>query len=103
MTGHLVVTGHGPAAHRLVEAVRARDTEGRWRVTVVGEEPRPAYDRVALTSYLTDGADLAYPPHDEAVTLRTGDRVTAIDRPARTVTTGAGATLRYDALVLATG
>ncbi|GAB2845611.1 nitrite reductase large subunit NirB [Actinoallomurus bryophytorum] len=103
MSGHLVVTGHGPAAHRLVEAVRARDTGGRWRVTVVGEEPRPAYDRVALTSYLTDGADLAYPPHDEAVTLRTGDRVTAIDRAARTVTTEAGTALRYDALVLATG
>jgi nitrite reductase (NADH) large subunit len=103
MTGHLVVTGHGPAAHRLVEAVRARDAGGRWRVTVVGEEPRPAYDRVALTSYLTDGADLAYPAHDEAVTLRTGDRVTAIDRAARTVTTEAGATLHYDALVLATG
>jgi nitrite reductase (NADH) large subunit len=103
MPGHLVVTGHGPAAHRLVEAVRARDTGGRWRVTVVGEEPRPAYDRVALTSYLTDGADLAYPAHDEAVTLRTGDRVTAIDRTARTVTTEAGTTLGYDALVLATG
>jgi nitrite reductase (NADH) large subunit len=103
MAGHLVVTGHGPAAHRLVEAVRERDAEGRWRITVVGEEPRPAYDRVALTSYLTDGADLAYPPHDPAVTVRTGDRVTAVDRAARTVATAADATLRYDALVLATG
>ena len=103
MTDHLVVTGHGPAAYRLVEAVRERDTEGRWRITVVGEEPRPAYDRVALTSYLTDGADLAYPAHDERVTLRTGERVTGIDRAARTVTTSAGHSLGYDALVLATG
>src|SRR3954471_20776369 len=103
MTDHLVVAGHGPAAYRLVEAVRERDTEDRWQITVVGEEPRPAYDRVALTSYLTDGAELAYPPHDERVRLRTGERVTAVDRAARTVTTGAGATLRYDALVLATG
>ena len=103
MTDHLVVTGHGPAAYRLVEAVRERDTENRWRITVLGEEPRPAYDRVALTSYLTEGADLAYPAHDERVTLRTGDRVAAIDRAGRTVTTEAGLTLRYDALVLATG
>src|SRR3954453_4324738 len=103
MTDHLVVAGHGPAAYRLVEAVRERDTEDRWRITVVGEEPRPAYDRVALTSYLTDGAELAYPPHDERVRLRTGERVTAVDRAARTVTTAAGHTLRYDALVLATG
>src|SRR4051812_6325461 len=103
MTDHLVVAGHGPAAYRLVEAVRERDTEDRWQITVVGEEPRPAYDRVALTSYLTDGAELAYPPHDERVRLRTGERVTAVDRAARTVTTAAGHTLRYDALVLATG
>jgi nitrite reductase (NADH) large subunit len=102
MTGRLVVIGHGPAAHRLVETVRRRD-EGRWHVTVVGEEPRPAYDRVALTSYLTDGADLAYPPHDAGVTLRTGERAAAVDRAARTVTTEAGRTLPYDALVLATG
>jgi nitrite reductase (NADH) large subunit len=103
MAGHLVVTGHGPAAHRLVEAVRRRDKEGRWRITVVGEEPRPAYDRVALTSYLTDGADLAYPAHDPEVILRTGERVAAVDRAGRTVTTEAGGTLPYDALVLATG
>jgi nitrite reductase (NADH) large subunit len=103
MSDHLVVAGHGPAAYRLVEAVRERDTEDRWRITVVGEEPRPAYDRVALTSYLTDGAELAYPPHDERVRLRTGERVAAVDRAGQTVTTAAGHALRYDALVLATG
>ena len=103
MSDHLVIAGHGPAAYRLIEAVRGRDPEDRWRITVVGEEPRPAYDRVALTSYLTDGADLAYSPHDDGVRLRTGERVAAIDRAGRTVTTGAGETLGYDALVLATG
>jgi nitrite reductase (NADH) large subunit len=103
MARNLVVTGHGPAAYRLVEALRERDPDGRWQITVLGEEPRPAYDRVALTSYLTDGADLAYPPHGDGVTLRTGDRVVAIDRAGRTVTTGSGETLGYDALVLATG
>ncbi|GAB3973711.1 nitrite reductase large subunit NirB [Actinoallomurus acanthiterrae] len=103
MTGRLVVVGHGPAAHRLVEALRERDSADRWQITVVGEEPRTAYDRVALTSYLTEDADLGYPAHDESVTVRTGERVAAIDRTARTVTTDAGETLPYDALVLATG
>ena len=103
MTGRLVVVGHGPTAHRLVEALRERDSADRWQITVVGEERRTAYDRVALTSYLTEGAELGYPAHDENVTVRTGERVTAIDRAARTVTTDAGATLPYDALVLATG
>ncbi|MES9607969.1 MULTISPECIES: nitrite reductase large subunit NirB [Actinomadura] len=98
----LVVAGHGPAAHRLVEAVRERDTAGTWTITVIGEEPRTAYDRVALTTHL-EGADLAYPAHDGAVTVRTGERVTGIDRAARTVATSAGSAVPYDALVLATG
>ncbi|MFF5261277.1 nitrite reductase large subunit NirB [Actinomadura viridis] len=99
----LVVVGHGPSGHRLVEALRERDTAGAWRVTVIGEETRPAYDRVALTSYLTEDADLACPAHDEGVELLTGDPVTAIDRDARTVRTASGRRVGYDALVLATG
>src|SRR5512139_2476325 len=99
----LVVVGHGPTGHRLVEALRERDSAGDWQITVVGEEIRPAYDRVALTSYLTEDAELGYPAHDESVTLLTGDPVTGIDRENRTVTTGSGRTLEYDALVLATG
>jgi nitrite reductase (NADH) large subunit len=99
----LVIVGHGPTGHRLVEALRERDGDGRWHVTVLGEEPRTAYDRVALTSYLTDDADLTYPPHDDEVVIRTGDPVVAIDRAARSVTTASGASYEYDALVLATG
>lgn len=102
----LVVIGNGMVGHRLVEALRDRDTAHRWHVTVVGEEPRTAYDRVALSSYL-DGADARdlslgdlSGPH---VDVRVGERATALDRAARTVTTAAGRTLRYDRLVLATG
>ncbi|GAA2439641.1 nitrite reductase large subunit NirB [Actinomadura vinacea] len=99
----LVVVGHGPTGHRLVEALRERDTARSWRVTVIGEETRPAYDRVALTSYLTEDADLACPPHDEGVELLTGDPVVAVDRAARQVRTASGREVCYDALVLATG
>ncbi|MGI5156893.1 nitrite reductase large subunit NirB [Microbispora sp. CA-102843] len=98
----LVVVGHGPAAHRLIETLAGRGFDGT--VTVFGEEPRPAYDRVALTSYLSGKSveDLTYPVPDR-VTLRTGVRVTAIDRANRTVTTDAGDSEPYDVLVLATG
>ncbi|WP_119730440.1 nitrite reductase large subunit NirB [Thermomonospora amylolytica] len=99
----LVVVGHGPAGHRLVEALRERDAAGAWQITVIGEETRPAYDRVALTSHLTEGADLAFPAHGPEVALHTGDPVTGIDRAARTVTTASGREFGYDALVLATG
>jgi nitrite reductase (NADH) large subunit len=98
----VVVAGHGPAAHRLIETLRDRGFTGA--ITVLGEEPRPAYDRVALTSYLagTSAADLTYPVPDD-VTLRLGDPVERIDREARLAITRDGHAEPYDALVLATG
>jgi nitrite reductase (NADH) large subunit len=109
MTRTLVVAGHGMVAHRLVEAVRAEDPAGTWKIVVLAEEARPAYDRVGLTSYVDgwDPAKLALPGADYAgddqVELRLGDPVVAIDRERRTVTTRAGFEQSYDALVLATG
>lgn len=105
----LVVVGGGMVARRLVDALRSRDESGQWAVTVLGEEPRAPYDRVALTSYFTGRhpEDLALGSQDlwddPLVTLRRGVRVDSIDRDARTVTTNGGAVLPYDALVLATG
>src|SRR3954447_19293746 len=92
----LVAVGHGPAGHRLVEALRQRDAGGSWQGTILGEEPRGAYDPVALSSYLTEGAELGYPEHDSAVTVRHGDPVAAIDRARRCVTTAAGRVVPYD-------
>ncbi|GGB71024.1 nitrite reductase [Knoellia flava TL1] len=105
----LVVVGGGMVARRLVDALRSRDESRQWAVTVLGEEPRAPYDRVALTSYFTGRhpEDLALGSQDlwddPLVTLRRGVRVDSIDRDARTVTTSGGAVLPYDALVLATG
>ncbi|WP_300009983.1 nitrite reductase large subunit NirB [Pseudonocardia sp.] len=103
MTRELVVIGNGMVGHRLVQALCDRDSAHEWHITVLGEESRPAYDRVALSSYV-DGVsaeDLTLP--SLTVDLHLGDPATAIDRDARTVTTEAGRTLPYDALVLATG
>ncbi|MCT2587334.1 nitrite reductase large subunit NirB [Actinophytocola gossypii] len=101
----LVVVGNGMVGHRLVAAVRERDRAGEWRVVVFGEEARPAYDRVALTSYVDDwdAGRLALAEHDRDVEVRLGDPVVSIDRAACTVTSASGAVLGYDALVLATG
>ncbi|GAA3101757.1 nitrite reductase large subunit NirB [Streptosporangium carneum] len=98
----VVVVGHGPTSSRLVETLAARGFEGR--MTVLGEEPRAAYDRVALTSYLAGRSveDLTYPV-PEGVVLRLGSRVTGIDRESREVTTADGHVEPYDVLVLATG
>lgn len=105
----LVVVGGGMVARRLVDALRARDDAGRWAVTLLCEEPRAPYDRVALTSYFTGRhpEDLALGGQelwdDPLVTLRRGVRAESIDREARTVTTSTGQVLPYDSLVLATG
>ncbi|WP_085111176.1 nitrite reductase large subunit NirB [Mycolicibacillus trivialis] len=105
----LVVVGHGMVAHRLVETLRGRDGAGDWRVTVFGEEPHPAYDRVGLTGYTDhwDRVPMALPgnayPDDDRVRLHVGSPVVAIDRAAKTVVTAAGDRYGYDTLVLATG
>jgi nitrite reductase (NADH) large subunit len=102
----LVVVGNGMVGHRLVQAVRDRDTGGTWRVTVLGEETRPAYDRVALSSYV-DGKsaeELTLPVVDDPLVVsHLGDPAVALDRDARVVRTASGRELPYDALVLATG
>ncbi|MEO6081829.1 MAG: nitrite reductase large subunit NirB [Umezawaea sp.] len=105
MTRTLVVVGHGMVGHRLVQALRDRDATDQWRIVVFAEEGRPAYDRVALSSYVDswNAADLALAPHGDEVDLRLGDPVRHIDRAGRTVTTASGVVQPYDALVLATG
>ena len=105
----LLVVGHGMVANKLVEALVRRGATRAWRVVVVGEEPRPAYDRVHL-SRLFEGADPAdlnlVDPEtatDPAVTVMTGERVVGIDRAERMATTDSGRRIGYDLAVLATG
>ena len=102
----LVVAGYGMVGHRLVEALIGRDTRRQWRIVVLAEECRPAYDRVALSSYVDswDAESLSLPAvRDDRVELRLGDPCVAIDRRRRRVRTASGRRIGYDALVLATG
>ncbi|HSZ30436.1 MAG TPA: FAD-dependent oxidoreductase, partial [Pseudonocardiaceae bacterium] len=102
----VVVAGHGMVGHRLVEALIGRDVQRQWRIVVLAEEARPAYDRVALSSYVDswDAATLTLPAvQDDRVELRLGDPCVRIDRRKRTVRTASGRRVVYDALVLATG
>src|SRR5438445_299191 len=54
MAPQLVIVGNGMVGHRLVELCR---DAGQFDITVVGEEPRPAYDRVNLTKFFDGGAE----------------------------------------------
>jgi nitrite reductase (NADH) large subunit len=102
----VVVAGYGMVGHRLVEALIGRDTQRQWRIVVLAEEGRPAYDRIALSSYVDswDAEALTLPAvADERVELRLGEPCVAIDRRRRRVRTGSRRWVAYDALVLATG
>ncbi len=108
-TPTIVVVGHGMVGQRFLEALAERGTTGRARIVVLCEEPRPAYDRVRLTSYF-DGRtpdELALADADfmqqNGIELYLDDPAESVDRAARTVTSRAGRTFTYDTLVLATG
>ena len=113
MTRHLVVAGHGMVGHRLIEelvdAGALADELDGWSITVVGEEPQPAYDRVALSSAFSgageDQLTLVADGFFETPGLRllVNEIVTGVDRVRRIATTSTGQQLPYDHLVLATG
>ncbi|MFW2514630.1 nitrite reductase large subunit NirB [Demequina sp. SO4-13] len=108
-TQRIVVVGGGMVAHRFTEALRARDGEGRYSVTVLAEEPRAPYDRVALTTYFTGRhpEDLELGDRalwdDPLVRLERDALVETVDRVAKVVTDRHGREYPYDHLVLATG
>lgn len=105
----LVVIGNGPVGHNFLEYLAESGQSDQYQVTVFGEEPLPAYDRVHLTSWFKnqDVADINmvtegfYPENN--FTLHTGDKVTAIDRVNKTVTAESGLVVAYDKIILATG
>lgn len=102
----IVVIGHGMVGHKFLEALL---DQAEVNLTVIAEEPRPAYDRVHLTEYFNGRSadDLLLARHDFAdahgVALHLNTRATAIDRVRKVVTTADGQTIPYDKLILATG
>ncbi|MFC7218802.1 nitrite reductase large subunit NirB [Streptomyces polyrhachis] len=105
----IVLVGHGMVGQRFLESLAERKVTETARVVVLCEEPRPAYDRVHLSSYFdgTSPEELSMVEDGfmerHGIELYVGDPATALDRAARTVTARSGRTFRYDTLVLATG
>src|SRR5438876_9330730 len=103
----VVVIGNGMVGQRFLEQLVSRGDD--FEITVFCEEPRPAYDRVQLTSFFSGktAADLNLAPRkffqDSKVTLRLNDAVLGIDAQRRVVRSARYREVPYDKLVLATG
>jgi nitrite reductase (NADH) large subunit len=104
----IVVVGHGMVGHKFLESLAEAGLQNA-EVTVLCEEPRPAYDRVHLSEFFAgksaEDLSVVEPGFFERTgfTLRLAARAVAIERRDRTVTTADGEVLPYDKLVLATG
>ncbi|SFA47219.1 3-phenylpropionate/trans-cinnamate dioxygenase ferredoxin reductase subunit [Paracoccus halophilus] len=105
---NIVILGAGQAAASLAAKLRASGHEAA--ITLIGEEPEPPYQRPPLSkAYLMGemgldrltlrGADWW---DENRITLRLGERATAIDRDRKTVATDKGE-YPYDALALTLG
>jgi nitrite reductase (NADH) large subunit len=103
----VVVIGNGMVGHHFVETLN--DLGVAANVTVIGEEPRPAYDRVHLSEVFSGKApeELAIASREQycewGVDAHFGDPVTHINRAQKVVTTEGGRVFEYDKLILATG
>ena len=111
---HVLVVGNGMAGARVAEEIRHRDPDAtRFAVTVVGEEPHAAYNRVLLSTVVAGGItarDTRLKPDGwwaaRHIDVVAGARVTSVDVTARTASLasdGGERVVDWDELVLATG
>lgn len=103
----VIIVGNGMVGYKFCEKLRSRSKV--HELIVYGEEPRPAYDRVHLSSYFSGATadDLLMAPRswyvDNRVELFTSELVTEVNRVEKTIKTHTGKVDHYDYLILATG
>ncbi len=109
MSFEIIVVGNGMVGQRFVELIRASNNSELFNINIFSEETIPAYDRVNLSSYFTDGPQVLnlvpeqFYQQDSLLNLWLGESVTEINRFDKTITTSLSRKFNYDALVIATG
>lgn len=105
----IVVIGNGMVGYKLCEKLTSTAADKEFQVTVFGEEPWPAYDRVHLSAYFSGATadDLLMAPRDwyreHGIDLRSNELIVRIDRHEKQVISHTGRETSYDKLILATG
>ncbi|CAH0057806.1 unnamed protein product [Clonostachys solani] len=109
------VVGLGMVGVAFVEKLLNYDAmsgHNEWEVSIFGEEPYLAYNRVGLTQYFNDRSikNLYLNPPDwyssfggNKLAFHTSDAVTAINPEAKSLRTAKGDEVAYDVCILATG
>lgn len=106
---HIIVVGNGMVGYKFCEKFVAKEGSDKYQITVFGEEPRPAYDRVHLSEFFEsqDAKALEMAPRSwyekNNIELITDVRITDIHRAKKTITSAKDKEYSYDYLVLATG
>lgn len=105
----VIVVGNGMVGYKFCEKFITKSGKENYQITVFGEEPRHAYDRVHLSEYFggKSADDLSLSTltwyEENNITLNTSELVLKIDKENKTLTTHLDKTYAYDYLVLATG
>ena len=105
----VIVVGNGMVGYKFCEKFIAKSGHEKYQITVFGEEPRRAYDRVHLSEYFggKSADDLSMSTlswyEENNITLNTSELVVDLDKENKTISTHLGNTVSYDYLVLATG
>jgi nitrite reductase (NADH) large subunit len=105
----IIVVGNGMVGFKFCEKFVSKSGQEKYQITVFGEEPRRAYDRVHLSEYFAGKTadDLSMSTanwyEENNIILNTSELVTDIHKENKTITTHLEKTHSYDYLVLATG
>ncbi|MFY0626695.1 MAG: nitrite reductase large subunit [Reichenbachiella sp.] len=105
----IVVIGNGMVGYKFCEKLRKEATKEDFSITIYGEEPYPAYDRVHLSEYFLnqDFENLEMAPRswyeENDINLISGELIIEIDRENKKIKSYKGNEESYDKLILATG
>jgi nitrite reductase (NADH) large subunit len=104
----IVVVGNGMVGHKFIDTLIQRE-QNLFDITTFSEEPRLAYDRVRLTSYLDGQSAQELALTDETyyqesdVRYLLNEKVAQLNIKDKQVVTTSGIVEDYDKLILATG
>ncbi|WP_081711363.1 nitrite reductase large subunit NirB [Franconibacter helveticus] len=105
----LVVVGHGMVGHHFLEQCVNTNLHERFHIIVFGEEAHPAYDRVHLSEYFNGRSAQSLSMVEanffetHGIELRSGCKISHIDRRRQVVIDSEGHETHWDKLMLATG